>query len=83
MRRVRCRRRRSRLKHVAKHATKPTDPLHDDNAPPGKPLPKVIADGFQHRDRLQSATALADALLAKVESGGDWTWASGSAVVKG
>ena len=67
------------VKQLAKHATKPTD--GDDNAAQGKPLAKLIADAFKHRDRLQSATALADALLANVEGGGDGAWASGSAVV--
>ena len=64
---------------MAKHAKSPTD--GDDDTPPGKPLAKLIADAFKHRDRLQSATALADTLLAQVESGGGWAWASGSAVV--
>ena len=70
-------------KHAAKPVKKNTGPLRDDDAPQGKPSATLVADGLKHRDRVQSATALADALLAKVESGGDWTWASGSAVVKG
>jgi hypothetical protein len=70
------------VKGVATNAKKQTDPIHDDDAPQAQPLAKLIAGAFKHRDRLQSATALADALLAKVESGGDWAWASGSAVVR-
>ena len=68
------------VKKVAKDSKKSTD--GDDDATPSKSMGKLVADAFKHRDRLQSATALADALLAKVESGGDWAWASGSAVVR-
>ena len=68
------------VKKVATDSKKSTD--GDDDATPSKSMGKLVADAFKHRDRLQSATALADALLAKVESGGDWAWASGSAVVK-
>ena len=41
------------VKQLAKHAKKPTDGDYD--APQGKPLAKLIADAFKHRDRLQSA----------------------------